>query len=350
MDRRSFVVAAAAFIAGCGGTTDEGNEPTSRTETTDTPTFTTPSASPSPTPRAEAVEAAIEESRRQLAGALGAIEAAEVVEDGGPGIYSEDGSPGYSEGLSAAEERTVAARERLEAVSSDAAGEQAATVERLLRLSLYLRAKRFVHRGLLNAFIDYELGVGSLQQRPGEAAETLQQGAERFGRANELRARARARLEEVGETEGSIAVDGFELPTERDGLRAAGRIVGRFRPSAAGFATFGLTLRSLSRAEERHRDDGDYEAARSAFQAAVSSAAEGASSLRTAARRGIATGAEHREFACRLSELEGGARAGADAMGAFAAGNESRGEDLYQQYRSAIENVTDTCAEAAEGD
>lgn len=203
MDRRSFVVAAAAFIAGCGGTTDDGDEPTSRTGTTDAPTFTTPSASPSPTPRPGAVKAAIEESRSQLADALGAIEAAEVIEDDGPGIYSEDGSPGYSEGLSAAKERTVAARERLEAVSSDTTGEKAATVERLLRLSLYLRAKRFVHRGLLNAFIDYELGVGSLQQRPGEAAGTLQQGAERFGRANELRARARARLEEVRETKGA---------------------------------------------------------------------------------------------------------------------------------------------------
>lgn len=82
----------------------------------------------------------------------------------------------------------------------------------------------------------------------------------------------------------------------------------------------------------------------------MSSAAEGAPSLRTAARRGIATDAEHREFACRLSELEGGARAGADAMGAFATGDESRGEDLHQQYRSVIENVTDICAEAAEGD
>ena len=346
MDRRSFVVAVGGFIAGCGGTTDDRNEPTSRTETTDTPTFTTPSASPSPTPREATVEAAIEASRSQLADALGAIEAAEVVEDGKPGIYSEDGSPGYSEGLSAAEERTVAARERLEAVSSDATGERERAVERLLRLSLYLRAKRFTHRGLLNAFIDYELGVRKVQQRPGEAAEAVQQAARRFERTNEFRARARARLEEVDDAEGAVAVDGFDPSTERDELRAIGRIVGRFRPSATGTAAFGRTLRSLIRAQRRYEGEADYGGAGEAFRAAATHAEAGVDPFRTAARRGIATAARHREFACRLSELREGARTGSDAMTAFAAGDESKGEELYDRYQRTVDGVNDTCAEA----
>lgn len=348
MDRRSFLAGVAAVAAGCSGTGGDGGSTPTATGATSSPTFTTETDPSSPSSRGtDAVGAAIERARRELAGALQAIEAAEVLEDGMPGILSEDGSPGYSEGLSAAEERTVAARERLEAVSDDTTGERDRAVERLLRLSLYLRAKRFTHRSLLNAFLDYRSGRQNLTRRPERAGETLQRGLRRFEQANRYRQQALDRLEALGEVEGTVAVEGFEPAAERRGLGVTERVIRQFRPSCRGFAAFTRLFRAATRATRAYEQAEEPGTAAAEFRLVATHATEAERAFRTALDRDIPVAAAHRELLCLLKRYREGAETAATAMEEIETGDTETGRELYERTRRIYRTAESECT--AEG-
>lgn len=346
MDRRSFLVAAAALTAGCGSDGSDPTETTGATDATDSPTFVTPTGTQPPTPDDDAeVRQAIEGAREASSLVLRRIEVAGVVEDGRPGIVSEDGSVGRSEALSAAEELTVAARERLEAVSAHATGEQAQAVERLLRVTLYLRAKRFTHRSLLNAFLDYQLGQSQLRRNPTTATETFQNGLRHFERTGSFRSRATDRLETVVDRHGTVAVEGFDPEAERTELRAIGRIVDRFRPSCRGLAAFTRLARAVGRAELAYRREGDLREARAEFRLAATHASDAETAFRTALDRGIPTVTENRELACQTVEYREGAETAAAAMEEFLAGDDAAGEKLFDRYLRTYEQAGEVCSD-----
>jgi hypothetical protein len=348
MDRRSFLAGVAAVAAGCSGTGGDGESTPTATRAASSPTFTTETDPSTPSPRGtDAVGAAIDRARGELAGALQAIEAAEVVEGGTPGILSEDGSPGYSEELSAAEERTVAARERLEAVSDDATGEHNRAVERLLRLSLYLRAKRFTHRSLLNAFLDYRSGRQNLTRRPERAGETLQRGQRRFEQANRYRQQALDRLDALGEVEGTVAADGFDTGTERRELRTVERIVRQFRPSCRGFAAFTRLFRAARRATRAYEQAADPGTAAAEFRLVATHATEAERAFRTALDRDIPVVAAHRELLCLLERYREGAETAATAMEEIETGDTEAGRKLYERARRTYRTAESECT--AEG-
>lgn len=346
MDRRVFLAAAAAVAAGCSGGGADATETATSTNPTDSPTFVTPTGTVTSTPRDDdEVRQAIERAREASSAALERIDAAGVVEDGQPGILDEDGSAGRSEDLSAAEELTVAARERLETVSADATGEQERAVERLLRFTLYLRAKRFTHRSLLNAFLDYQVGQSALPHRPKDATEAFQDGLRRFERTESFQSRAADRLETVLEPDGTVAVEGFDPEDERAGLDDIGRISRQFRPSCRGLAAYSRSLRSITRAERAYRQDDAPAEAAPEFRVAATQAEEARSSFRTAVDREIPTAATHRGLACQMTELREGTETAALGMEAFAAGNDDEGRELYERARQQVRNASDTCAD-----
>jgi hypothetical protein len=346
MDRRSFLVAAATVAAGCSGEADDAAQTATHTNATDSPTFVTQTDTATQTPRGDdEVRQAIEHARKASSAALKRIDAAGVVEDGQPGILSEDGSAGRSEDLSAAEESTVAARERLEAVSADATGAQERGVERLLRVTLYLRAKRFTHRSLLNAFLDYQVGRAAPTRRPAEATEAFQDGLRQFERTGKFRSRATDRLERVLDRDGTVAVARFDPAAERTELRAIRRIIHQFRPSCRGLAAYSRSLQSIARAEQAYRQDEKPAEAAPEFRIAATQAGDARSAFRAAVEHEIPTAATHRGLACRMVELREGLETAAAAMDGFAAGNDDEGQELYERARQRIRNASDTCAE-----
>lgn len=347
MDRRSFLVAAAAVAAGCSGKADDTAPTATTTNATDTPTFVTPTETATPEPRSDdGVRQAIERAREASAAALERIDAAGVVEDGQPGFLSEDGSAGRSEDLSVAEELTGAARERLEAVSADATGEQERAVERLLRFTLYLRAKRFTHRSLLNAVLSYQVGRSALPRRPKDATETLRDGLRQFERTGSFRSRAADRLEAVLDRGGPIAVEGFDPDAERAGLEDVARIIDQFQPSCRGMTAYSRSLRSIARAERAYRGADAPAKAAPEFRLAATHAEEARSAFRTAVDRDVPTGTMHRGLACQMAELGEGTETAALAMEEFAAGNSDSGQELYERARQQVRNASDTCADA----
>jgi hypothetical protein len=346
MDRRAFLAGVAAVAAGCSGGGTDATETATATDPTDSPTFVTPTEPATPDSRADDdVRQVIERAREASSTALERIDAAGVVEDGQPGILSEDGSAGRSEELSAAEELTVAARERLETVSADATGEQERAVGRLLRFTLYLRAKRFTHRSLLNAFLDYQVGRSAVVRRPKDATEAFQDGLRQFERAGSFRSRTADRLETVLDREGTVAVEGFDPEAERAGLEDVDRIIRQFRPSCRGLAAYSRSLRSIARAERAYREDEAPAEAAPEFRVAATHAEEARSAFRTAVDREIPTAATHRGLACQMTELREGAETAALGMEEFAAGNDDEGRELYQRARQQVRNAGETCAD-----
>jgi hypothetical protein len=214
-----------------GQATSSSTERPTRTES-ETPTETETDA-------LDGVKRAIETSRKELVTALERLDAAEVVVGGRVGIVSGNAFAEYAR-VDPPRPPIRAARDRLDAVSDRATGEDQRAVNGLLFLSHYLLTRAAGQDDIVDGFSSFYRADQAL---PGELKLEVARSAvgTMRGLAQHVTT-ARKALDRVEPRGDAVGVAGFDLTAARNRQATFEAIASEFRPAFAGALS---TMRAL---------------------------------------------------------------------------------------------------------
>lgn len=340
MNRRYFILTIGAstftIIAGCSTSEEHVAKPT-RTGKSGKPETGTKTK--------RSIEAAIASSRKQLTDALTTLNRANVVKESEIGVKIRNEFEAYR---NTDEEAVLGpggkADKTLESIRNRADGEQAETIEVLLRISAYIEEKWNEYTAIVRAFTAFGVTLSKVSNGdPETAKEAAKDATVLLSNASEYQSKATSTLQRIRKASGDPGIEAWHPEQEASEQESIGKMVHEMEPAFTGMREFVTGVTKSGRATTLI-ENGQY-------SKAMDSATSGRAHIDTATthfRRALDRDVRHYTdlftmLACQSSVFYDVLATLIDAIQAYQDGNPKKGEDLRAEFRTRLDREAEKC-------